>query len=669
MTRSTFAGFTTAHLAMAASQRAMDVTGQNIANINTKGYTRQRVDLVSLNARGADSMRTGPGTKIGFGVEITGVSQIRDPFLDVQFRNQIAKVGTADARQATLDQLANIFDETDKSALKEALSNLSTSLDKLSSNANSREFDSIVRSRFQVIVDYIHQKSADLSSVREETINGLESTDIPVVNSLLSDIGKLNDAIWKSQVQGNPSLELLDERNNKFDELAGYLPISVTYKDVVVATGTKFEYPEVKFRGSNGVTYDLTAGEHGQNYASMSMERKKDGTVSISLIPATDFPADADVTALTTDITDFLREGSLKGTVDALNKSGELDSPSTDFRGIGYYEKSFDTFVQSFAETFNELNGGMQPYTGASLPGVGNASMGSDNTAKFTINLSNATGNFLNGETITINGKTFKFTDTTPGTDEVQIGANLNATLKNLSEVLTLDSDAKKLCVNGVTDQSGTWSYSAGKLEWTSDNNTYTSVSSIKTNGEDPIALNYTANSSNKRNFDLFRTSDGSTEFTASNIKISDDWMNNTIYIISSHDKEAGTTANDNIIKMLKSLTDERVFKYEYNYEDKNGNNQTGTIPYYTGNFFQCYSNIENTQGIDSASNSAILTNHMSVLSQTMDSKDSVSGVSLDEEGISLMQYQRSFSAAARLMTTLDEALNILINNTGVVGR
>ena len=47
--RSSFAGFTTAQLAMRASQKALDVTGQNIANINTKGYTRQRLDLISFS--------------------------------------------------------------------------------------------------------------------------------------------------------------------------------------------------------------------------------------------------------------------------------------------------------------------------------------------------------------------------------------------------------------------------------------------------------------------------------------------------------------------------------------------------------------------------------------------------------------------------------------------
>ena len=672
MTRSTFSGFTIAQLAMTASQRAIDVTGQNIANINTKGYTKQRGDLASFNTRGADSMSTGPGSKIGYGVEITGISQIRDPFLDVQFRNQIAKVGTADARQTTLDQLADIFDETDKEALKKALSDLSSSLDQLSANANNSEFDSIVRSRAQVIVNYIHQKAADLKSVREETINGLENTDIPAINGLLSDIGELNDAIWKSQVQGNPALELLDKRNDKLDELAGYLPISVTYKDVVVANGTKYDYPVVSFRGSDGATYPLTAGEHGENVASISMTRNKgfngepDGKVSISLIPASDFPSDADVSSLKTNITDYLKEGTLKGTVDVLNKSGEMDNPSSDYRGIGYYEKSFEAFVQTFANTFNELNGNMQPYTGVNqLPTIGTASKDSKtNEAVFSMDYSKATGNFLRGEKITVNGKTYTFGDGT-GTDEIAIGDTLEKSLQELAN--KLNSDPSMLVDGDKVD--GKWSYASGKLEWRSDGAVTTNVDSIQTTGKEDISVVYKANPLNIRNFDLFQTSDGSKRFTASNIKISDDWMNNSIHIISSHKEAAGSTANDNIIKMLKSLTDERVFKYEYTYMDTNGVAQTGYITHYTGNFSQCYSNLENTQGIDSSANQAILNNHISVLQQTADSKDAVSGVSLDEEGISLMQYQRSFSAAARLMTTLDEALNTLINNTGIVGR
>ena len=73
--------------------------------------------------------------------------------------------------------------------------------------------------------------------------------------------------------------------------------------------------------------------------------------------------------------------------------------------------------------------------------------------------------------------------------------------------------------------------------------------------------------------------------------------------------------------------------------------------------------------GIDSNSNSSLLNNYITVANQISNSIDTVSGVSLDEEGINLLHYQQSYSAAARLMTTLDEALDTLINKTGVVGR
>jgi flagellar hook-associated protein 1 FlgK len=679
MTRSTFAGFTTARLAMAASQRSLDVTGQNIANINTVGYTRQQVDLVSLNLRGGDVYSSNPSSKIGYGVETTSVSQIRDPFLDVQYRNQVAKVGTADAHQAVLDQLGDIFDETDKDALKKALSDLSSGLDKLSANANSSEFDSIVRSRCQVLMNYIHQKNADLKSTREETISGLEKTSLPKVNSLLSDIGELNDAIYKSQMLGNPALEMMDQRNSKLDELAGYLPISVSYKEVKIADGAKYNYPVVKLNGSNGTTYNLTAGDHGENFASLSVERNKnslgaeDGTVSINLIPASDFPAYADVSALKTNITDSLREGTLKGTVDMLNKSGELDDPSSDYRGIGYYEKSFDSFVQTFAKTFNKLNENTVPYTGiTNAPSKGApVEMVGDGVkkAEYTYNFANAKGNFLNHEIININGQSYTFGDGSGST--IALGNTMEESLKNLASKMPTTT----FNING-NSEAGTWAYdeTAKKLTWSSTAPLATGQTigenSIKaTASEDIDNLTYSANPLNIKNFDLFKTSDGSSIFTAGNIKLSDDWMNNSIHIISSHDPKAGTTASDNITLMIKSLTDDREFTYDYTYTDNSGNSKNGSLSFYNGNFSQCYSNMENMQGIDSSANTAILNNHISVLSETSNNKDAVSGVSLDEEGINLMQFQRSFSAAARLMTTLDQALDTLINSTGMVGR
>ena len=74
-------------------------------------------------------------------------------------------------------------------------------------------------------------------------------------------------------------------------------------------------------------------------------------------------------------------------------------------------------------------------------------------------------------------------------------------------------------------------------------------------------------------------------------------------------------------------------------------------------------------QGIEKKSTESILDNRVTVLANTADARDSVTGVNLDEEVMNLMRYQQSYSAAARLMTVMDEALDKLINNTGVVGR
>lgn len=673
MTRSTFSGFTIAQLGMAASQRALDVTGQNIANINTKGYTRQRVDVVSLNLHGGDKYSTGPGSKIGYGVEVTGVSQIRDPFLDVQYRNQIAKVGEADSRQAILDQLADIFDETDKDALKTCLSDITSALSKLSDNVSLG--DGSVRTNFQTLLNIIHQKSQDLSDVRNETIYGLEKTDIASVNGLLSDIGELNDSIWKSQVLGNPALELKDQRNSKLDELASYLPISVTYKSVNIADGASYDYPVVKFTGSDGFTYNLTSGEHGENFASLSVERNldangnEDGTVSISLTPASDFSSDADMSALKTDITSDISSGSLKGVLDMLNKSGQLDDPPTDYRGIGYYEKAFDSFVDTFAKLFNDLNENSTAYTGvSSIPASGAATeiinpSGSE-VAEYSIDFQSASGNFLNGEKIEINGQTYTF-----GVD-VTLGSDLNDSLSNLAG--ELDSTATDLSVNG-SSMPGHWSYAGGKLAWKSTGTVPSGVdidsNSIKTSGGAPVTVTYTANPSNVQNYDLFETTDGTNTFTANNIKISEDWLNGSIHLKASQKEDAGSTDNDNLIRMIDALKTKREFAYEYTYIDSSGNPQNGSTTFFNGSINEFYAGLENTQGIDSSSNKAILNNHIAVVQETSNNKDSVSGVSLDEEGINLMKFQKSYTAAARLMTTLDEALDVLINKTGVVGR
>ena len=107
----TFGTFTTARLGIWASQKGLSVTGNNIANINTIGYTRQRLEQSSLKTGGADRYANKYDVQVGQGVLCTGVSQIRDPYLDIRYRTEMSSAGYMDTTLSTLNDLAAILDE------------------------------------------------------------------------------------------------------------------------------------------------------------------------------------------------------------------------------------------------------------------------------------------------------------------------------------------------------------------------------------------------------------------------------------------------------------------------------------------------------------------------------------------------------------------------------
>lgn len=548
MIRSTFASYTTATLALRANQRALDIIGQNIANINTEGYTRQRVDLVSFNLNGGSHANPVKNTNAGYGVKIAQISQLRDPFLDVQYRNQIAKVGTADAKQSSMDMLADIFDETDTEGVKHALEMLRSSLNNMNLGVNN-ESDTSIRARCQSLLNLISGKATELQGLRDQMTEELEKTHVPDVNNLLKEIGDLNNSIWNSQVLGNPALELQDQRNLKLDELASYLPIQVTYKDHHLSKDVILSSPEVSFVDANGTKHLLLGGEHGEDYAKLGFAKVDDKHVKITLLPA---GADATDPTKTLDVTNVLKNGTLEGIVQMLNQSGPLDNTTT--RGLGYYEQTFNEFVDTFAKTMNELN-------------------------------------------------SYKEVEMEDGKPKLDADGNPIPTGKVVRHPLFT-------VIGGTVDANG----------------------------------------------NVLDKDGNPADFTAGNITINPDWMNGDIGIITSQTAGSGSTATDNLAKMVNALDSDRRFEI-------NGDS------FFTGNFSQCYANLENIQGLDSASNKSALETHISVVQKTMNNRDALSGVSLDEEGVSILQFQRSYSAAARLMTALDEMMDVLINKTGVVGR
>ena len=140
--------------------------------------------------------------------------------------------------------------------------------------------------------------------------------------------------------------------------------------------------------------------------------------------------------------------------------------------------------------------------------------------------------------------------------------------------------------------------------------------------------------------------------------------MNGTVSIKKSNGT-GGTdpsTAYENVQLMINALiSDKQIFTIK--------GADGGDITVFQGTIQNCFDNIQDVQAIERKASSSILKNHLTVLNQIADSRDAVSGVNMDEEVMDLMRYHQSYNAASRLMTTLDEMLDKLINDTGVVGR
>lgn len=241
MIRSTFAGFTTAQLGMSASQAALNVIGQNISNVNTKGFTRQRVDLDSFN------VTTGPRqwgsvneTYIGNGVVVNRVEQVRDPYLDLRFRTEMASVGYYDKTLASLEDLQSVLDEVEKDgSIHNQLEAVFKALNEFDPQAANNEFQNMAKTELQLLSQYFNNYSNRIEQAKTDNMTEFKEQTIPAINQLLKDITSLNVSINENEILGNPALELRDERNLLLDELSNYVKIEVTYEDKYVGLSSK----------------------------------------------------------------------------------------------------------------------------------------------------------------------------------------------------------------------------------------------------------------------------------------------------------------------------------------------------------------------------------------------------------------------------------------------
>ncbi len=254
MLRSTFYTFTTALRGMNVAQKGLDVTGHNISNAKTPGYTRQRADIYAAAAGGYnDKYTTRMSTMAGQGAIVDRISQIRDSFLDVRFRRETA-IGSEDATKlGVMNDMERFFNEIEKSGLQDSFNTFVSRLQQLSRNVESPEFDNLARDAAQSLAMQLNHYARQLKSVREGQEYNLREVDVPEINDILKKIGELNKSIREVQASGGPALELKDERNLLLDKLAGHADIDVKYTPNYMAGDLMIEDVTVSFVGKSKV--------------------------------------------------------------------------------------------------------------------------------------------------------------------------------------------------------------------------------------------------------------------------------------------------------------------------------------------------------------------------------------------------------------------------------
>lgn len=205
---SSFGLLTLGTQSLQANQTALAVTGQNISNVNTEGYTRQRPVFESREGQG--------------GVTIDNIDRVADDFLNRQIWADSSTYSSYDVFEDFANELDNLM-ASDVTSISTAMDNyfgaMQTAVDDPVSLPN--------RELFIAQAESLTQRFNDLdANIRRqnETINGQLESSVAAINSIAQNIAQLNDDIRIANAAGNGiSSELLDQRDLKLEELSEYI--------------------------------------------------------------------------------------------------------------------------------------------------------------------------------------------------------------------------------------------------------------------------------------------------------------------------------------------------------------------------------------------------------------------------------------------------------------
>jgi flagellar hook-associated protein 1 FlgK len=604
---STFFGLHIGASALNAFQVAVNTTANNIANVQTEGYSRQTTTLESTAALRVTARYGSTGT----GVAATAITQERNLYYDTKYWENNSTLGLYDQKLYYTQQIEDLFaDDVSQEGFTTIFSNMYNALDTLTNS----DADESVRNQFinqaQILCTYFNSLSTGLSAIQKDCNEEIKS-QVQNVNAIGEKIALLNKEINSIEVRGGYANELRDERANLLDELSSI--VSVETKEVEVQNtygdnlgGTNFTViinGQVLVDGNDYRQLECVSQDYKNN------QNDIDGLYSVVWadtgmnFAATATNAGGTLKALF-DVRDGNNNSALTGTVSKVTTSTiTMSSPNTtNINELDIAEKG--------QLTIDNKNFKYDGWT-AELDADGNITSVTFNLIE-DLDSSFVEKHVYDGQTV-VCGKDVS------GMGIPYYQEQINEFLRNFTELF---NDIEKQGVDLDNNPMGAFFVAENDTGTTYEFNDGTAGVTISSSSDtyyQLTAANAAVNATSLKNPRYFATTDDVIN-GSDNAKLAEELM-------KLHDSVT-VFRGDGASSFLETLM-----------SDITVDTQKAEI------FQQNYSNLE-----------------ASISTQRM----SVSGVDEDEEALNLIKYQNAYNLASKVISVMSEMYDKLINETGV---
>ena len=209
----TWTGISTALSSLQAQRVAMDIAGQNIANVNTPGYTRQRVQLSS-----------------GLGVDVSAIQRLQSGVLGDRARTEGARLGDLTVNSTVLNELEQVFTEPSASGLASKLDAFWSGFSDVARNPNNAAARIQVVEQAGVLTSWLNDAAQRLTGISTDYKTSLSNL-VTSANSYAQEIADLNIAISQSVQGSSDTNSLLDQRSYAATQLSNAVGGTFTVDD------------------------------------------------------------------------------------------------------------------------------------------------------------------------------------------------------------------------------------------------------------------------------------------------------------------------------------------------------------------------------------------------------------------------------------------------------